>query len=587
VSDGLGEVESLHGWQVGALGEMLRYPTLYVQRLVEELTFPDSGGQHWTRKLQLRLPTWDTFASGTQKPAAEELRFIVPLGIFVRTRFPDFSVHDAEGRVCPLLTRIQHGYCMMEFSLRQFVPESEREKMAQAKDDSPLAVQTVETAETLFNMFTTVPGEDGAVSANEASASLDALLEGLGTDTELHGEARSLYRRDFAELERVTQYLGFADGEPGGVINLCIEYTVNTARHLSSDEALRREAEAREAARGNGDGAILRSGAQLSAAISSGRHAWRRWRTEVYARSGLGPANYEVLSRTTDHAGSYYFTINKPSDTELTYMGWGSGNSLEEGEDTWSCSLPSVHEHHGPELTSRLPSDDSDEDEQAEAGRGWTIFAFMRPLPRNQVQIVLGATLNLVFAYLAQTGRLESSLGGSATPLFLLTPALLIGYIAHQRRHHYASTTRWLRGVLWIYVVINMIFLISIAFDVAEDASAIGTALTDRISTVVMAGASAGLACAFVLVGGIYFRLVRWLFRITRSRVEVGKREEETELVSFARAARRAGDIVLGAVAAATLTATAAMLFLVSTSEPPKKAVPHRVWVKDPARELR
>lgn len=562
MADRLDEVDLLQGWQLAAVSEMLRHPTVYAQRLVEELTFPSPGGQSWRRRLQLRIPEPEVFSDGNSGAVPEgETTWIVPLGIFARTRLPDFKVIDESGRICPLLTRTQHGHTLMAISLRQYLNPGQQESLREAQNNpqSELAQVLARAARALFGLFTTVPGEPGEVHGEAGGAALDELLEAVGTSEDLRAQARGLYMADFEALGRVTQYLCFVRCPASSTISLEASYTMSTAPRLSANLS-----HPTEGAGGEGSTRWWRRAAQ------AGRrrlHSWRRrfrlQRTELYARSGLGPANYEILSRTTDHCGSYYLTIEAPSDTELSYVSWASGNTIDNADQSWSCSRPSVHEHPAPSFAPGLP-----EGEQAQAKpdepKDWTIHAFMRPLARSGMEIWIAAAMNVVFAYLAASGRLGSELGPTATPLFLLTPAILIAYIAYQREHYYAERTGWLRGALWIYVLIDLTFLLAIVFDATSSDSPIGTTFIEEASIAVMASASAALVVLFLLVGRIYKKLVQWLFRRARRRIEQGKRQDERKLSTYEHAARRAGDSVVAAVTVVSLAVFYCVAFVVS-----------------------
>lgn len=548
MSDSLEEIELIEGWQVAALGEMLRYPTVYVQRLVERLTFPAPGGQSWQRHLQLRLPSWEAISREGAVPP-QQPSFIVPLGIFKRTRLPDFAVTDGRGEQCSLLTRMQHGSVMLQLALRQYLDEQQQKSLFDAKPDSDLGKISAAASRKLFELYTTVPGEPGVVSAEVAGATLADLLEALGVDEQLREVARGNYQDDFTALGRVTHYLCWVDAEFGKPLTLDTHYSMSAARFLSLTRALGRESTTTS---GESDEGIL---ATVRSRYRTFRRWFRRTRADFYARSGLGPANYELLARTTDHAGSYYFTIEPPPDTELTYLSWGSGNSFESNEEAWSCALPSIHEYHlrplAPDIAQPAPTD-SDGDvgygnEDSDGASRWTIFAFMRPLPPNQPQLLLGAATNLVLAYLAQSGRLTSDLSSAATPLFLLTPAVLIAYIAHQRSHHYAAITGRLRAALWFYVAINLVFLFSVAFDVLDDGGVPG----DGGVVTLMASSSAALLVVAAMIGDGYRKAIERLFRRRREQIESGKRKMEPKLKTFARASRRCGDRILGAAALA------------------------------------
>lgn len=568
MTDSLEEIELVEGWQIAALGEMLRYPTIYVQRLVEQLTFPDPGGQRWHRHLQLRLPTWQSISEETGKRPTPG-RFIVPLGIFKRTRLPDLTVSDGRGYQCNLLTRMQHGSVMLQLALRQFLNVEQQRLFGETAPDSDLGRLGAKASRKLFELYTTVPGEPSVVSAEAAGDTLAELLDALDVESSLSQHAREQYQDDFAALGRVTHYLCWANGDFGAPITLNTQYSMSAARFLSLSEALEKE----DATNADGSERGLRP--RATRRYKRFRRWFRRARADLYARSGLGPANYELLARTTDHAGSYYFTIDPPPDTELTYLSWGSGNSFERSNDAWSCALPSIHEYHSRTLApaegdvSPSPPGLADEAREEEARNRWTIFAFMRPLPPNQAQLFLGAATNLILAYLAESGRLSSDLSSAATPLFLLTPAVLIAYIAHQRSHHYAAITGRLRGALWIYVGLNLMFLLSVAFDVFDESEV----LDDSLIVTLMAGASAALLVVAGMIGDGYRKAIEGMFHRRRKQIDAGRQAPEPKLKTFARASRRCGDRILIAALVAFILVMICVGVILKTEQPPSS--PH------------
>src|SRR5262249_46498272 len=99
--------------QVRCLAEQIRRPTDYTERCVEQLAFLPTGGQRWTRRLQIRVPSSST-------PPGHAWR-IISLGAFRARRYPDFTARDAAGARLPLLTRDQHGLALTETLLTTHV----------------------------------------------------------------------------------------------------------------------------------------------------------------------------------------------------------------------------------------------------------------------------------------------------------------------------------------------------------------------------------------------------------------------------------------------------------------------------------
>jgi hypothetical protein len=576
-----GEVGSLKGWQLAALREMMGNSTVYTQRVLEEVAFPNPDAQHWRRTLQLRIPDWDSFAKG-QRPPDGELKFIVPLGVFIRARLPDLTVRDGQGRACPLVTRAQHGYSMSMITLHQFLEHDQQKRLREADWGDELSALGREAMEALFAMFTTLPGDRRVPTAEQpelpssrqltdrAVLALDMLMYALGTPDTERQRAQSLYSRDFHALQRFTQYLCLVETRPGATVNLTVTYTIASNHQLSTKQA-RLEAERSERS------------SRTPAATGLGRWilaGFLRFRTWIYEGTGLSPVAYEAFATATGRSGSFYFTIDPPPDTELSYLGWASGNSIEDEQEklSWLCSLPSTHEHHGTRLGAGMadalasdmdrhfepqPEDDPGPSRDSGAPEN-TVLACMRPVPPNQMQIALAAGMNLVLAFLALSNRLTSDLDPSAASLLLLTPAVVVAYITYQGRHHYAARTRVLRAALWIYIVINAFFLLAVVFDVTENSTGADSVFNHRTAAVLLAGASAGLAVMFLLIGGRYEWLVKRKFKRRRRKIDRKVLAtanppgwtREPKARTFSRMATRSSDVIGGLAFATTVVMT-------------------------------
>jgi hypothetical protein len=500
--------------QLVALSQMLSRPTFHTQRMVEQLTFLESGGQRWNRDLQILLP----LIPGLDGPA----QFIVSLGMFVRRRFPDFAAFTSGGDRLNLLTRLQHGHALTYCALDQYLDNAQKKLIAEGTDDDATNAY-VKVYQRLVALFVSAGTSSQQEIAAEAGAEeLHDLLTVVGVESETADGAAELFRTDFVALAGVTQYLCWVTAAPGSVINVAATYTMADPAQLPSKLPRFR----------NGDGRLRRALAWTQEA-----------RTHVYARAGLGPINYELRTPANDHAGSYYFTVKPPVNSRVTYIDWDRSNSfdaLEIGEA--DCADHSVHLHNGVVLAPKHEDVPSPRSSQSIAGS--TIHAYVRPEPIDHKQIAFGALLNLLFVYLAESGRLASpELGGSATFLLLLSPTVLLAYTAQNQRHYYSDAIGWLRAGLWIYLAIDVVFLVSLAFNVAPN-HLHRQGFSDDVSSLLMAFASFVVVTVYSLIGNLYDRTVRiWYYR---RRAKKGADVERPGVEAYVEAARRYGDVIVG-----------------------------------------
>jgi hypothetical protein len=165
-----------------------------------------------------------------------------------------------------------------------------------------------------------------------------------------------------------------------------------------------------------------------------------RW----YCQFGLAPLTYVFpIPRT----GSYYFTMEPPAKADVTYLDWEVANSFEDKE--LDSGFASAHVH--------------DRDATSHQVKDHLVHAYVRCRTREHKQIAAGALLNAVFVFLLARGKLAGGLGTSAQTWLLITPTVLIAYLAEQQRHYYAHTTRRQRAILWMYLVISVGFLVTLS----------------------------------------------------------------------------------------------------------------------------
>jgi hypothetical protein len=473
-----------------ALIQMQRYPTAYVQRLVEHLSFLPTGGQHWQRDVQLRLPVDPVLdpegevipigIAPTMHPEAKQL-FIVSLGMFTRSRFADFTVHDAAGNRLPLLTRMQHGFCLVTCFLLKYLSEEQLDQVNQGRPSFDGLY------EALLHLFTTVDGAEGSepVPTEEATALLLGLLVELEDDETEIERKQVRFEAEYTALQSVTQYLCWAVAEPGEPITLTATYTMADAPQF----------------------AIAAQGSEMSKDGIPGKQGFKAWwtqkwrtfaikRTGFYSSIGLGPLNYELLTPAHDHAGSYYFVIRPPDNCRVSYLDWGLDNSIDNPEGEVDCAFNSVHIHNAATLAAEPPPEPAPRSSIA----GSVISAFLRADFKEHWPLLIAASLTILLAILAERGEFVSR-GGGVSSVLLIAPTALLAYIAQRQTHHYAQATRWMEPLLIAYLLANICFIASVKYDVLGGDTILGraNALDDLISAGMLI-ASLGLILWFVAI---------------------------------------------------------------------------------------
>lgn len=471
----------LNSQRVNALGEMLVHNTKYTQRLTEHLTFLSSGGLSWERDIQLEIP-----ASGS--PGGPN---IVSLGIFERRRFTDFSVFDAGGARLNLLTRFQHGVALSHASLLQYFDTAELAAIKNAyieTNRSPNSRSVIAAHKTVihhvYRLATDIGTDqdeaekiDAAKPLGFALANLFTVLyEGprLGNPERRLSELNDLsvlIGSQFYDLQRVTQYLCWVNAKAGEVVGLKARYSMADPQHtVDSERRL-----------------FKPKGGHPPKPGSTSRMTRK---LERYRRFGLAPLNYILDTRVSETAGSYYFSVDPPVDTEVTYMDWGLGNSFSSANIDWDCAHPTIHVNNAADHHRALRKEPSDA-ERSDS----TIRIYLRAATHAHKRLAVGAALNLIFVYFVATGRFSPKDTGSVQTWLLLSPTLLVAYIAEQQRHYYANATRQLRAGLWIYLGISLLFLVAVAFSaVAPEHSGVqgwgwfarGAALLEALASTLM-----------------------------------------------------------------------------------------------------
>ena len=465
----------LNSHSVNALGEMLVHNTKYTQRLTEHLTFLSSGGLCWRRDVQLRIPS----------SASKKEPNVVSLGSFERRRFTDFAVSDCRGLRLNLLTRFQHGIALTHAALLQYFDTEELKAIKQAyvepvrsPGDRAVIAAHKTVIHSVYLLATNIEAHRNESEKIEEAKPLGFALANLFTALYLDGRLGSPEQRlselndistligsQFYDMQRVTQYLCWVDATPGSVVNLRAQYSMADPRQALS----------RRSRGGGANGARAKSKASRA--------------LDVYRQFGLAPVNYVIDTRVSETAGSYYFSIDPPIDTEITYLDWGIANSFADAREDWDCAHPALHVNNAADHNRALRTKETPADGDP------TIRVYMRAATYAHKRLAIGAALNLIFVYFAATGRFSAKDTGSVQTWLLLTPTLLIAYIAEQQRHYFANATRRLRAGLWIYLGISLLFLVAVAFSAVPAADtgvqnwgwiARGAALLEAIASVLM-----------------------------------------------------------------------------------------------------
>jgi hypothetical protein len=461
----------------------------------------------WTRDLQIRIP--DVHGIGGM--------VIVSLGMFKRRRFADLCVTDAGGRRMNLLTRYQHGMCLTNAALIQYLADEEHAAIASAyrvperqrsADEILLVIRHQKVIEAAYAMFTDVDGTTGApvletVQAARVAplgAALTDLFIALDSDNRAGelSDLNKLITEQFFDLQRVTQYLCWVDASGGETVNLRVQYSMADARTaLYGDEH-----------------------------IEPGPGMFARRRMRAYRAFGLAPLNYRLAADAHDHTGSYYFTLEPPPATQVAFVDWGLDNSVEERVGGLEAAGHCVHVNNANAHNEARAVVSGD----AETIPDKTIHAYLRSDPFEHKKLAAGALLNGVFVYLIANGRFDDPASSSAQTWLLLTPTLLTAYIAQQQRHYYARATRRQRFVLWLYLFISVTFLVSASFRFsASDAGIEHWGWFATASAWAVAIASAGVFALYVPAGNRFNEVTARGFRRSAARERIAHNRQAIE----------------------------------------------------------
>jgi hypothetical protein len=496
---------------IECLSKIFDYPRRSTQRFVEQLTFGPTGGQYWKRTLQIQLPS-------KGQPAGQAWR-VVSLGPFRRRRFPDLVVHDASGTRINLLSRHQHGAILLGVLIaKHFGGLTSAVAHLQESSESPERETYNQLLGALYDRLTTVGDIQNLEREVDRLTSLYECVLGYFDPTlKSISERASAFRVNIKGMLEDTRYLCWVLAAPGEIINLQVSYTTIDPR--------------RQPERRIDDEVVSKSSA------AGRRDKFLSW----YREFGLAPLKYSFLSH--GHTNSYYLTLEPPSNTEVTHLDWAGGNSFEDyGNDLDSAShcahLHYAHDSH-PRSTGHSP----------------IIWGYLRSMTYSHKQIAIGAALNLVLVFLVVKGGFSGVTNGSSQTWLLVTPTVLIAYIADQQRHYYAYATRRQRAILWLYLCINLSFLVAVSFHLASGSN--GSELWN--AAVIIAAdillVSSVLVCIWYMLLGYSFQsatryfTMRSLSKRAQFRAHLQEygvaAEKQSELLSRLRTSSEAYDIVV------------------------------------------
>jgi len=487
--------ESL-GTHVECLRWMVEHPRRSTQRLVEQLTYLPNGGRRWVRTLQLQIPA-------IAGPTLDEWR-AVSVGVFRRRRFPDMVVFDESGSRLNLLTRYEHGTLLTGVFLAKHLRDfSLQTAVAQQVEYAPVHQCYRELVAAIYDSLTSAGNIDADTEAQRLASIFQRLLSLFDPVPPHLLERAAAFRANFETILEVTHYLCWVRAKPGHLMSIQTQHTVSDDRQRVGYRDLAPTASVRRSAR------------------------FREWLMRSYRAYGLAPFNITIPIPSHGLTGSYYFTLEPPPKTDVTFLDWTTGNNFEDDETELDSAYDSVHFHY----------DDRSETERPDHKR--EIRTYLRCSTHGHKQIAAGAVFNGVFVILIAKGHFSDVVGGSAQAWLLVTPTLLTAYLADQQRHYYAYATRRQRGILWVYLAISVTFLIAASFHLAQGPAAEGR--WDWVGTAsawALLVASAAVAAWYALLGYSFRAVTKWgtARALKRSRAKLGVALDELKATSEMKA---------------------------------------------------
>jgi hypothetical protein len=459
--------------RVACLSQLLGQPATHIQRFVEKLSFLPSAGQRWERELQIRIPP-------DADPTADGW-WIVSLGEYTQGRLADFQVADASGRRLNLVTRRQHGDALTEAVTRSFVPitfsSDENKGLLGGADDFRKG---------LFDFFTSSHAAASLTKQETANALESAyrdLLRAVDFEDNEYDHAVGAFADALGPWVGATQYLCWVNARPGEMVWLRTSYSLADPKQRGvpsfpeeARSALTTLAGARKTPQGR---------ARLA---------------DLYRGLGLAPIDYSFNAPTGQSApGSYYFILQQPPATEVTYFDWEYGWQMA-GEGEWSdvkCAYPAAHIHSTTSTQSGSMVTPSNYTK---------IRAYLRCAPYRHKQILGAVALNLAVVFLLSHGRLPAEFSEPLQGLIIAAPSVVIGYMAQQQRHYYSDVMRRQRFLLWGYLAISIAFLVSVAFSERDGTPTLQIFATG--TAWLLAIASGGVLGWQLLLGSSYARSI-------------------------------------------------------------------------------
>src|SRR5215213_5183917 len=283
-------IESGH---IVGLAAALDAPTRYTQRCVEKVQFLPRGGQRWTRTIQ-----WQAPAALRSQQSADAQWYVVSLGIFKRRRLPDIVIRDASDSRINLLTSQQHGEVLTGYAIAKYLRE-----VCGTFSVGDLRTSAQRDAYAELNRSVYALLLDAGIAQAKVDENLGAFSAWIGASVE------------------VTRYLCWVEASPGDIANIEVTYTTSDVR------------------------------ARLETSLSRWMHvlgdAYRRTREEsrlsVYHELGLAPLHNAFTVPDRERGASYYFVLQPPENTLVTYLDWQDGNSFSPAPRRLDCSDPSVN----------------------------------------------------------------------------------------------------------------------------------------------------------------------------------------------------------------------------------------------------
>lgn len=527
--------------QVDTLAAQVRDPLTHTERCVDQLAFLPGGGQRWTRKLQIKVPQ-------DSSPPERSWR-VLSLGVFQARRYPDFTVRDCSEQRLNLLTREQHGIARTEALLGSHIWRFRAQlKKLQSSPPNPATTMYTQLYSALYTIFTTVDGESLAVqeARSRAGMAFVLLLRRLGLQP--HGDTKQgieAFAADLRQTVRATEYLCWVKAAAGEVINVTTTYTAQDPLHdLTPLKSL-----------------IDAMASIWKGAVQEPRENRRKIQAKWYVQYGLAPIKYRLAVPSAQRTRSYYFTVEAPERADVTYLDWETGNSIQDDGRETDSAVPALHLHNRD--ASPTTGD-----------AGHIIRTYLRCAPNEHKKIAAGALINALFVFLIANGRLR---GGLNQEWLLVTPTVLLAYLAQQQRHYFAHTTRRQRAVIWGYLMVSVIFLSTIAFNnVSPSVGSNGWGWFTLVVAWLFASSSAAVCVWYAPLGYSFQRITERKSRLIAEQNQIESRDEPVWRI-YDRAVHNYCDRIMRAVGCAiALTTVLAALMWHLPFEPtsPRRSTP-------------